>query len=86
MGQRFGQSVADALVVRWPSRPRPERGRRAPAVIASRQVSDAVAAMPAPVVDGSDVTHAMLQTNPASSRAIAMMMTGFGFPLAIIWR
>src|ERR1700685_183408 len=33
---------------------------------------------------GSDVTQAMLQTNPASSRAIAVTTTGFSFPFPSI--
>jgi hypothetical protein len=42
--------------------------------------------MAAPVTGGSDVMQAILQTNPASSRAIAVTMTCFSLPLAIIWR
>src|ERR1700693_1988928 len=35
---------------------------------------------------GSDVTQAMLQTNPASSRAIAVTTTGFSLPFPSICR
>jgi len=98
MSRWLAQPVADGSALRWSSPSPPERARRgapftgwwrgghAPAADLSWPACGEVAAIAVAVVGGSDVMQAMLQTNPASSRAIAVTMICVGLPLAIIWR